>query len=71
MTSFENREKGKTRMDVLKYLSDLLGDREEYVSYGKIAKAIGKSRHAVAYAVERLRAEGKLRIFDGKLSVVA
>ena len=71
MTNGETREMSTTMKNVLRYLKELLGDKAEYVSYGTIAKAVGKSRHAVSYAIERLKIEGKLRVYDGKLSVVA
>lgn len=70
MTKMERREMSGTMIDVLRFLRERLGDSSAYVSYGTIAKEIGKSRHAVAYAVERLKVEGKLRVYDGELMVV-
>lgn len=69
MTGIELRTKSDTQKQVLLYLREELGERSAYVSYGKIAKAIGKSRHAVAYAIEKLRLEGEIEIRDGELSV--
>lgn len=70
MTSKERREMSGTMIEVLRYLRERLGDSSAYVSYGTIAKKVGKSRHAVAYAVERLKSQGKLRVLDGELMVV-
>ena len=66
MTSKERREMSGTMIEVLRYLRERLGDSSAYVSYGTIAKELGKSRHAVSYAVERLKSQGKLRVFDGE-----
>ena len=70
MTSKERREMSGTMIEVLRYLRMCLGGSSAYVSYGAIAKNVGKSRHAVAYAVERLKSQGKLRVCDGELMVV-
>ncbi|MBQ9713691.1 MAG: hypothetical protein IJV83_00020 [Clostridia bacterium] len=66
----ERRDMSDTMKDVLRYLRERLGESSAYVSYGTIAKEVGKSRHAVAFAVERLKGEGKLRVYDGELMVV-
>lgn len=70
MTNKERREMSGTMIEVLRYLREKLGDSSAYVSYGTIAKEVGKSRHAVAYAVERLKGQGKLRVLDGELMLV-
>ena len=73
MKKGEMIDMGATTKAVWKYLTEVLGTDGEgaFVSYTKIRKAVGKkSRHSIAYAVERLRARGKVRILDGKLYVV-
>ena len=70
MTIKERRDMSDTMIRVMHFLRAELGDSSKYVSYAKIAKEVGKSRHAVAYAVERLKKEGKLRVYDGELMIV-
>ena len=62
----------ETMQQVMQYLTETrpVGDDGAYVSYGEISKAIGKSRHAVAYAIEKLRIVGKLAIWDNKLHLL-
>ena len=68
MKNEEKRDMGTTMRRVWEHLSAILGDGEgRYVSYNKIAKEIGRSRHAISYSIERLRARGVLRILDGKM----
>lgn len=61
-----------TMQQVMDYLTKTrpVGEDGAYVSYGEISKSIGKSRHAVAYAIEKLRMTGKLAIWDNKLHVL-
>ena len=60
-----------TMHKVWKYLTENVGDEGKFVSYSDIKKAVGKrSRHAIAYAVEKLRRYGKVQIYDGKLHVL-
>lgn len=72
VTRAERIKMNETMDDVLKYLTETrpIGADGAYVSYGEISKKIGKSRHAVAYAVERLRLMGKIAIWDNKLHIV-
>ena len=72
MTRNERIKMNDTMNDVLEYLTKTrpIGADGEYVSYGEISRHVGKSRHAVAYAIERLRLLGKLAIYDNKLHVV-
>jgi biotin operon repressor len=56
--------------DVMIYLKGRLGCRSEYVSYAEIARTVGKSRHAVAYAIERLKRTYELGVEHGKLYIV-
>ena len=59
-----------TMKDVMIYLKGRIGSKSEYVSYGEIARTVGKSRHAVAYAIERLKRTCELGVDDGKLYIV-
>lgn len=73
MTQQERIKMSETMKEILRYLTEerKISPDGEYVSYGEIAKRIKKSRHAVAFGIERLRKEGKIRIFDNKLHVVS
>lgn len=55
---------------VWKYLSDNVPEDGRYISYATIRDVVGKSRHAVAYAVEKLLRLGKIRIYDRKIYVL-
>lgn len=70
----------QTMEDVMEYLTKTrpmsLGgpireDEGKFVSYAEISKVIGKSRHAVAYAVEKLCRLRKLWMSDRKLYIVS
>ena len=66
----EMMEMNATMTDIMAYLQERLGKKREYVPYGEIARKIKKSRHAVAYAIERLRRNRALGVDDGKLFIV-
>ena len=63
-------EMNATMTDIMAYLQERLGTERAYVPYGEIAKKVNKSRHAVAYAIERLRRQRALAVEDGKLYIV-
>lgn len=69
MARIQDGELNKTMNKVMKYLFEELKEGAKFVSYGKIAKKIGKSRHSVKYSIDRLRRMDMLRIIDGKLSL--
>ena len=52
------------------YLRDELAAGERYISYAVIGEKVGRSRHTVTYAVNRLIRMGMLHINDGKLALV-
>lgn len=61
----------KTTVDrVLAVLERELAHGAKFVSYRKIAKEIGKSWHSVQYSIDKLRAQGRIRVRDGKLSLI-
>ena len=66
----EMMEMNATMTDIMAYLQERLGTERAYVPYGEIARKINKSRHAVAYAIERLRRQRALAVDDGKLYIV-
>lgn len=70
MTFKEQITMSDTMSDIMTYLRERIGTGSEYVPYGEIAKKVNKSRHAVAYAIERLRARRVLGVEDGKLYIV-
>ena len=71
MKQGEIRDMNATMQGVWKYLTEHITDEGAYISYSIIRDAVGKrSRHAIAYAVERLRARGKIRIYDRKIYVL-
>lgn len=55
---------------VWKYLSENVPEGGRYISYATMRDVVGKSRHAVAYAVEKLLRLGKIRIYDRKIYVL-
>ena len=73
MRQIERIKMSETMTEILRYLTEEKKVPPEglYVSYGEIAKRIKKSRHAVAFGIERLRKEGKIQIYDNKLHVVS
>lgn len=79
MKKSEYREESETMKAVMKYLTEIrpLSDEGEYVAYADIAagieKTLGlrKSRHAIAFAIERLCKLGKMAMYDKKLHILA
>lgn len=63
---------------IMRYLTEIrpLKDDGEYIPYGELAAGIkekiglDRSRHAIAYAIERLRKLGKIAVYDNKLHLV-
>lgn len=70
MKSGERITMSATIKGVWKYLSDNVPEDGRYISYATIRDVVGKSRHAVAYAVEKLLRLGKIRIYDRKIYVL-
>lgn len=78
MRKNENIRPSETMNAVMQYLTEIrpLKEDGEYIPYGEIAVGIkeklglDRSRHAIAYAIERLRKIGKLAIYDNKLHLV-
>ena len=70
MTFKEKITMNDTMSDVMAYLRKRIGTGSEYVPYGEIAKEVKKSRHAVAYAIERLRRQRTLGVDEGKLYIM-
>jgi len=70
MKSGEMREMNATLKGVWKYLSDNVPEDGRYVSYATIRGVVKRSRHAVAYAVEKLIRQGKIRIYDRKIYIL-
>lgn len=70
MTFKEQVTMNDTMSDIMAYLRKRIGAERKYVPYGEIAREVKKSRHAVAYAIERLRAQRVLGVDDGKLYIV-
>ena len=70
MKSGEMRTMSATVKGVWKYLSDNVPEDGRYIPYSTIRDVVGRSRHAVAYAVEKLRRIGKIQIYDNKIFVV-
>lgn len=63
--------KSKTTVDrVMEVLERELAHGAKFVSYRKIGKEIGKSWHSVQYSIDKLRAQGRIRVRDGKLSLI-
>lgn len=70
MRSGERRDMNATYNGVWKYLTEQVPDDGKYISYLTIGAAVQKSRHAVAYAVEKLYRQQKVRIYDRKIYVL-
>ena len=70
MKSGEMRTMSATVKGVWKYLSDNVPEDGRYIPYSTIRDVVGRSRHAVAYAVEKLIRMGKIRIYDEKIHVL-
>lgn len=72
MKQGEMRDMNATMQGVWKYLTEnIKTDEGAYISYSIIRDAVGKrSRHAIAYAVERLRARGKIGIYENKIHIL-
>ena len=71
MKNGEMREMNATMQSVWKYLTEHVAADGSFISYAVIRDAVGKrSRHAIAYAVERLRKRGKIQIFDNKIHII-
>ena len=71
MKSGERRDMNATYNGVWKYLTEHVPEDGIYISYLTIGAAVGKkSRHAVAYAVEKLCSQDKIRIYDRKIFVL-
>lgn len=71
MKSGERRDMNATYNGVWKYLTENVPEDGRYISYLTIGAAVGKkSRHAVAYAVEKLCMQDKIRIYDRKIFVL-
>ena len=60
----------KTQNDIMKYLTKELGSSSRFISYGKIGKEVGKSRHSVRYSIDILVSRNYLRIENRKLAIV-
>ena len=70
MKSGEMKTMSATIKGVWKYLSENVPEDGRYIPYSTIRDAVGKrSRHAIAYAVEKLIRMGKIRIYDSKIYV--
>ena len=72
MKQSEVRDMNATMQGVWQYLTEnITTDEGAFIPYSVIRDAVGKrSRHAIAYAVERLRARGKIGIYDRKIYVL-
>ena len=71
MKNGEIRDMNATMQSVWQYLTEHVEEEVSFISYLVIRDAVGKrSRHAIAYAVEKLRRSGKIRIYDRKIHVV-
>lgn len=70
MKSGEMRTMNATIKGVWKYLTENVPKDGRYISYATIRDVVGRSRHAVAYAVEKLMRMGKIRIYDGKIFIL-
>ena len=71
MKSGEMKTMSATLKGVWKYLSENVPEAGRYIPYSTIRDAVGKrSRHAIAYAVEKLIRLGKIRIYDGKIFIL-
>lgn len=66
------KELSPALQNVMDYLDEALAKGSRYISYTDIGKALEKkrSKHAVAYAINRLRQLGYVRVRDGKLSLI-
>lgn len=62
-------EMNSTMRRIMEYLEEELRDGAKFISYTKIGKEVRKSRHTVAYSIEKLKLMGKITIIDGKLSL--
>ena len=59
-----------TSVDVLKALSDRLGDDSAHVDYSEIASSLGIPRSSVKYVLDRMIQDGVVQIVNGnELSV--
>ena len=71
MKNGELIDMNNTMRDVWRYLTEHVEEEGTFIPYNVIREAVGKkSRHAIAYAVERLRKCGKISIFDRKIYVL-
>ena len=71
MKSGERTTMNATLKGVWKYLTENIPEDGAYVSYLTIGNAVGKkSRHAVAYAIEKLLRQEIIRISDRKIFVL-
>ena len=70
MKSGEMITMNATIKGVWKYLTENVPEDGRYISYATIRDIVGRSRHAVAYAVEKLIRMGKIRIYDKKIFIL-
>lgn len=57
-------------MNLLKYLSDTLGEKPGRIDFGKAGDKIGLTYQGVRYAVGRLQQAGLIKIKDGEITVL-
>ena len=60
----------ETQNAIMEYLTEELGNSARFISYGKIGKKVGKSRHSVRYSIDILVSRNYLRIENRKLAIV-
>lgn len=57
-------------MNLLRYLSDTLGEKAGRIDYGKAGETVGMTYQGVRYAVGRLKQAGFISIKDGEITVL-
>ena len=71
MKNGELIDMNNTMRDVWRYLTERVEEDGSFIPYNEIRDAVGKkSRHAISYAVERLRKHGKISIYDRKIYIL-
>lgn len=61
-----------TMRNIMEFLSEELKNGAKFISYQKIGQSLSprRSRHTVCYSIDKLCKMGKLRIVNGKLSLI-